>query len=286
MASQTSQSADHELDLDAYLARIGLSGRPTLAELHRAHVSTIPFENLDPLRGVPVSLRLEDLQRKLVAERRGGYCFEHNLLFAAALRALGLVVEPMLARVGPREDPERSLTHLLLRVHDGAEIWHADVGFGAGTLLEPIAFGPGARFEQSGWLRRVVDAGTELVLQSAGADGVWADLYRFAPAPVPIIDIEMSNWFTCTHPASMFVNNLNVTVHRDDGSRLVLSARAESTRVIEQTPAGETVDEVGRQAIPGLLTERFGLPGWTLDDRGIPVPDGAIGAPASVARWR
>src|SRR5579875_2431614 len=129
--------ADHELDLDAYLARIGLRGRPSLAEVHRAHVAAIPFENLDSRRGVPVSLELADLERKLVAERRGGYCFEHNLLFAAALRALGLQVEPMLARVGDRENANRSLSHLFLRVRDRAAVWHADVGFGAGTLNEP-----------------------------------------------------------------------------------------------------------------------------------------------------
>ena len=58
-------------DLDAYLERIGLRGRPSLREVHRAHVSAIPFENLDPHRGVPVSLDEEALERKLVAGRRG-----------------------------------------------------------------------------------------------------------------------------------------------------------------------------------------------------------------------
>ena len=85
-------------DLDAYLARIGLTGRPALAEMHRAHTTSIPFENLDPRRGVPVSLALDDLQRKLVGERRGGYCFEHNLLFKGALEALGTVLGPEPAR--------------------------------------------------------------------------------------------------------------------------------------------------------------------------------------------
>src|SRR4029077_16667599 len=67
------------LDLDAYLARIGLHGRPSVAEVHRAHVTSIPFENLDPYCGIPVSLAVEDLERKLVSRRRGGYCFEQNL---------------------------------------------------------------------------------------------------------------------------------------------------------------------------------------------------------------
>src|SRR5579862_6515289 len=152
-------------DLDAYLARIGLAGRPSLAELHRAHVSSITFENLDPHRGVAVSLQDEDLERKLVAERRGGYCFEQNLLFASALGALGFEVEPMLARVrrgAPPGSPVRPRGHLVLRVSRDGEVWHADVGFGAGTLLEPIPFGPGDGHEQSGWRFRVVEEGEEL----------------------------------------------------------------------------------------------------------------------------
>ncbi|MHB8491767.1 MAG: arylamine N-acetyltransferase, partial [Solirubrobacteraceae bacterium] len=72
-------------DIDAYLERIGLDRGASLAEIHRAHVGSIPFENLDPHRGIPVSLQPGDLQRKLVSEGRGGYCFEQNSLFTAVL---------------------------------------------------------------------------------------------------------------------------------------------------------------------------------------------------------
>ena len=70
-------------DVDAYVGRVGLTGRPALAELHRAHVGAIPFENLDPHRGVPMALDEESLARKMVGGGRGGYCFEQNLLFKA-----------------------------------------------------------------------------------------------------------------------------------------------------------------------------------------------------------
>jgi N-hydroxyarylamine O-acetyltransferase len=264
----------HALDLDAYLARIGLRGLPSFAALHHAHVTSIPFENLDSLRGrKTVSLQLADLERKLVTEGRGGYCFEQNLLFAAALRALGLQVEPMLARAGPRDDGERAATHLLLRVRAEGAVWHADVGFGAGTLMEPIPFGAGGPYPQAGWRRRVVESGSELVLQSSGSGGAWVDLYRFAPVPVPFVDIEVSNWYTCTHPRSNFVKFLNVTRHLADGSRLVLSVRDRSARLTEQTPAGDSMREIEPRTVPALLAERFELPGWTLDERGVPVPE-------------
>jgi len=252
------------LDLDAYLARVGLSGRPTLAELHRAHVSSIPFENLDPHRGVRVSLTSEDLERKLVGERRGGYCFEQNLLFASALRELGFEVEPMLARVRVGAPPGslRPRGHLVLRVTRDGESWHADVGFGGGTLLEPIPFGVGDEQEQSGWRFRVVGEGEELVLQSV-LEGDWADLYAFVPKPVPFIDLEPSNWFTCSHPISPFVNGLLISVQTEDGVRTTLTDWGELA-LIEHTPLGRSVVPVGREEIPALLDERFGLPGFAL----------------------
>ena len=92
-------------DLDAYLDRVGLTGRPSLAQMHRAHATSITFENLDPQRGVPASLALADLERKLVGERRGGYCFEQNLLLMAAVEASGAEVETFLARVRLGAEP-------------------------------------------------------------------------------------------------------------------------------------------------------------------------------------
>ncbi|MBN6055703.1 arylamine N-acetyltransferase, partial [Nonomuraea sp. RK-328] len=93
-----------KLDLDAYLTRIG-RGAPrtpsaeTLRSLHRAHVTSIPFENLDVVLGRGARIDLESLQHKLVGRRRGGYCHEHNLLFAAALERLGFRVTRHLARI-------------------------------------------------------------------------------------------------------------------------------------------------------------------------------------------
>jgi len=178
-------------DFDAYLERIGL-GRgdsPTWQAIHRAHATSIPFENLDSHQGIPVKLDQRDLERKMVAERRGGYCFEHNLLLASALEQLGLQVEPMLARVRLDDAPPdtRPTGHLLLRVtDDDGKKWQADVGFGVGTLLDPIPFGPDPDtvHEQSGWDYRVVEDGSELVLQTRGPDG-WSDNYGFVPRRVP-----------------------------------------------------------------------------------------------------
>jgi N-hydroxyarylamine O-acetyltransferase len=254
-------------DLDAYLERIGLSGRPSLAEIHRAHATSIPFENLDPHRGVPVSLDPADLQRKLVGERRGGYCFEQNLLLKAALDALGAEVEPMLARVRFRAPPGtvRPRGHLVLRVRDGGTSWHADVGFGLGTLLEPIPFGPGIVHAQSGWRFRVVQDEDELVLQTADGEESWVDVYGFAPRPAPFVDLEVSNWYTSTNPRSPFVTGMFVAANHPDGSRTLLTDR-EGLVLVDETPSERRSTDLSWQDVPGLLATRFGLSGFELTD--------------------
>jgi N-hydroxyarylamine O-acetyltransferase len=261
------------LDFVAYLERVGLSAdeRPTLAAIHRAHATSIPFENLDPHRGIPVSLAQEDLEQKLVHERRGGYCFEQNLLLASALEHLGLIVEPMLARVrrGAPLGTVRPRSHLVLRVTDDNDrVWHADVGLGLGTLLDPIPFGPdGAAHEQSGWSFRVIEEGPELVLQTL-ADGSWSDVYVFSPQPVPRIDIETSNWWTSTNPQSPFVFGLIATVNHPDGSRESISDWSGPLELRVQSPGDTQISQLPRQAIPKLLAERFALSGFVLDADG------------------
>jgi N-hydroxyarylamine O-acetyltransferase len=260
------------LDIDAYLARIGLQGRPSVVEVHRAQVVSIPFENLDPHCGIPVSLAARDLEEKLVSRRRGGYCFEVNLLLKAALEALGAEVEVFLARVrvGVPPGSARPRTHLVLRVRADGESWLADAGFGLGTLLEPVPFGVGGDYLQSGWRFRVVEDRTELVLQTADTDG-WVDLYGFVPEPVPFVDLETSHWFTSTHPRSPFVTGLIVGAHADDGTRTMLRDW-DGLALKEQTPGGSTVTPVALDAVPALLANRFGLPGYAVNADGLLVP--------------
>lgn len=153
------------LHLDAYLERIGYHGdlQPTgrtLAALHRAHVNSIAFENLDVVAGRGVSVDLDDVQAKLVGRGRGGYCYEHNVLFAAVLERLGYRVDRLLARIGADHDRPRPRTHMTLHAHGDGHSWLADVGFGAG-LLEPLPWGDRDPRDQGGWTYQLAgDAGT------------------------------------------------------------------------------------------------------------------------------
>src|SRR5262245_53404654 len=139
---------EQPLDLDADRHRIGYTGpltptRETLAGLHLAHATHIPFENLDILLGRPIRLDLEALQAKLVRGRRGGYCFEQNTLFAAALERVGFPVTRLAARVRLGATGVRPRTHMLLKVDLEGASFLADVGFGGEGLLQPLPFVPG-----------------------------------------------------------------------------------------------------------------------------------------------
>jgi N-hydroxyarylamine O-acetyltransferase len=265
-------------DLDAYLTRIGLSGRPSLEDVHRAHVTSIHFESLDPFTGLPISLDPDDVFEKLVRRGRGGYCFEQNILLAGAMRALGADVQLHLGRVLFAAEPgvPRPRSHLVLGVrHEGRSLL-ADAGFGGGTLLEPLPWGPGEEHEQAGWRYRVLEREPEHVLQAFREDR-WNDLYAYLPHPVPAVELEPANWWTSSYPGSRFVTGFLVARQWADGRRLVLSDWGELS-LTEASAASVAVTPVAPEQIPALLAERFELPGFALAD------DGRLTRPSGGAR--
>lgn len=218
-----------ELDLAAYLQRTGYAGdiAPTwqaLQALHLAHATRIPFENLDIMLGRPIALDLPAIQAKLVGRRRGGYCFEHNLLFAAALRAFGFDLTQLAARVRYRTTALLPRTHMLLLVEAEGRRWLADVGFGGEGLLLPIPFGTGEEVQHYAWRYRVIEeAGSGWVLQSQ-RDGHWHNLYAFTLEPQLAVDYEIANHYVSTHPRSRFVQTLTVQLPHPE-QRLILRDR-------------------------------------------------------------
>jgi N-hydroxyarylamine O-acetyltransferase len=231
------------LDLEAYLDRIG---RPqagaatlaTLAELQQAHCAAIPFENLDILLGRPIGLELAQLQAKLVSGGRGGYCFEQNTLFEAALRALGFGVTPLAARVRAGSTGLRPRTHMLLLVDLLEGTYLADVGFGGNGPLRPVPLEDGAVVRCGAFSHRLRGEDQVWVLQEAGRDG-WSDLYAFTLEPQFPVDFEMANHFTSTHPRSAFV--LNLTVQRSWPERRAVLRNRD---FVVATPEGETMSTV------------------------------------------
>ncbi len=202
-----------DIDLESYFRRIGYAGvgQPTLAVLevlHLAHATHIPFENLDVLLRRPIRLDLASLQAKLVAGRRGGYCFEHNLLFAAVLAKLGFDLKLVAAKVRHRGDKDLPRTHMLLMVNVEGADWVADVGFGGEGLLLPVPFATGRETRHHAWTYRIIEEKQGLWLLQSRREATWANLYCLTPEPQTLADCEMANYYTSTHPDSPFVHTL------------------------------------------------------------------------------
>jgi N-hydroxyarylamine O-acetyltransferase len=208
----TQEPPDSVIDLDAYLARIGYN-RPltptagVLADLHLAHATHVPFENIDVLLGMTPKLDLDSLQAKLVRSRRGGYCFEQNLLFAAVLERAGFRVTRLAARVWYGASRQRPRTHMLLRVDLAEGPWVADVGFGGEGLLRPLPLIDARETPQFAWTYRPVRGSGTWMLQYRVPEG-WADLYEFSEEPQDPVDYELPNHYVATHPSSPFTRTL------------------------------------------------------------------------------
>lgn len=202
------------IDLDAYFRRVGYDGPrtatlATLRELHRLHPQAIAFENLDPLLRRPVRLDAASLQAKLVEGGRGGYCWEHNLLFAHVLRGIGFTVREATARVRWSVPPsvKTPRTHCLLFVDADGDDYLADVGLGGNVLTGPLLLRSRGEQATPHERFRLVEADGCLV-QQARLNGDWAALYTFDFAETHPVDYEIGNWFTSAHPNSPFVNGL------------------------------------------------------------------------------
>jgi N-hydroxyarylamine O-acetyltransferase len=202
------------VDLESYWRRIGYSGprSPTLATLralHAHHPRAIPFENLDTLAGRPVRLDLDSLQRKLVRDRRGGYCFEQNLLFKHVLGALGIHTTALAARVVWERpaDEVRARTHMVLLADVDGGRYLCDVGFGGLTPTGPLTLDPGVEQATPHETFRVLDLGSEHAVE-ARVRGEWKRLYRFDLQPQQPVDIEMLNYYVMGHADSPMLGRL------------------------------------------------------------------------------
>ena len=251
------------LDVEAYTRRIGYVGPltptlDTLNDLMSAHVQAVPFENLDVLLGRSIDLAPDALQRKLVASRRGGYCFEQNGLLLLVLETIGFDVTPLSARVRyqrPRDyTPAR--THLFLRVSIDDEPWMADVGVGGLSLSSAIRLDVQGEQPTRHEPRRIIrDAGRQLLQVRFGDD--WQDVLEFTGEEMPPIDRELANWFTSAHPQSHFRNRLVAARALPDGGRLTLLNRELTVR--DRAGRAQTQLLGSPSELLDVLDSRFGL---------------------------
>lgn len=247
-------------DLDAYLARIGWRGSleptlETLAGLTRAHVTRIPFENVDVLLGRGIRIDLDSIASKLVAASRGGYCFEHGTLFQAVLERLGFTVSAHAARVVvivPKHLSPR--THMFLTVNVEGERVVVDPGFGGQTALVPVPLREGVEVRDGRDRHRMVRHEGEWVLE-AEVEGRMTALWTATLEPQLPIDFQLANHWVSTAAASPFVNRLMLRALTSSGRTSVMN------RDVTVVHAGriEKYQLADRQGLRALLREDFGF---------------------------
>jgi N-hydroxyarylamine O-acetyltransferase len=264
------------MNLRRYLDRIGLDEHPAvsaegLALLQLAHRQAIGFENLDICLGRPVRIDSEAVFAKLVEQGRGGYCFEHNRLYADMLGLLGIESRPLLARVllGIPDGVVTPRTHTLLLARIEGQAWIADAGFG-GSYVPPLPLEDGAEaVTGDGARHRLLRAGErgslsgEWRLERAGpaaaTDGRcaphadWQAQYVFDLAEVAPDDLEMSNHWTSTRPGTRFTSLHVASIVLPDG----FAAMSERQLTVHRDGMGETRTIADARDYAQTLRETF-----------------------------
>lgn len=209
------------LDLDGYLGRLGIHAREpgpeALAELHEAHVRAFTFDNIDVLLGRHPGISLDAVQQKFVVRGRGGYCFEHSTIVAAALERLGYQVRRHLGRVGdPDAGTQQGRTHMVVEVVLEGQRVLCDPGFGM-SLLRPLPMTDGAEDDYPpGWRYRLrrTEAG-DWALHRRREEG-WEVAHTTDELTVLPVDVAIGHHYTSTFPGSHFSTGLMLAKHLPD----------------------------------------------------------------------
>ena len=242
--------------LSRYFARIGYGGdtKPSLATLralHRAHLLSIPYENLDIHLGVPLTLDGNRLFAKLVDEGRGGWCYEMNGLFALVLETLGFDVRLVSGAVGRAEHGWRAQGNHLVLIVVIDRPWIADVGFGDG-FLTPLPLEPGT-YTQSFLHYRVSRDGPRWRVDNhpyGGADG-----FDFTLTARTLDDFAVQCRELQTSPDSSFVKT--TVCERFTREGLVMLRGATLREVTGAGVTSRVLEDASQFAT--TLRDRFGL---------------------------
>lgn len=257
-----------DVNLNAYLERIGFAGSiaptlQTLEALHLLHPAAIPFENLDSLVGLPVSLDPARLNHKLLAERRGGYCFEHNTLLLRVLLDLGFTARAHTARVlwGRAQAGVPEPTHMVLSVDIGGTSYLCDVGFGGLPLTAPLKLRSGAVEDTSRGRFRLAGAAPDLTLEVERDADDWRGVYRIDLAEADMATLTALNARVGDAPDWFFREHLLVELTPRGGHRQLVDNRL----TIEEGEAREvrTLTSVGE--LREALKTVFGIEADGLD---------------------
>jgi N-hydroxyarylamine O-acetyltransferase len=249
------------MNIDAYLERINYNGprdvnAETLRALQVAHLMSVPFENLSIHAGEPIVLDEDALFTKIVDQRRGGFCYECNGLFAGLLRALGLDVAMLAAGVARRDGgfgPIFDHMTLMVTLEDR---WLADVGFGE-SFVEPLLLDTRSEQRQGTRSFRIIAVEDHLVLMRRNDSEDWEPQYRFTLQPYTFPDYEEMCRFHQTSPDSHFTKSVICSRATKEGRITLSDMRLITTSGPQRLRNEQTLP--GREEYDRLLRDEFGI---------------------------
>lgn len=249
-------------NLDLYLQRLGFSAPPaptldTLRQLQLRHTGAFPFENLTTLSGEPVLIDLPSIERKVLHQGRGGYCYELNNLFLALLQALGFDARGISGRVvmGQPEGAWTARTHRLSLVTLDGVRYISDVGFGGMVPTAPLVLDTAAEQSTPHEPYRIEQHADGYTLRAKVADE-WRAMYIFDLQRQEDIDYTLGNWYVSTHPESPFAKQLMVA-RTGDGWRRTLNNGSFAIHRIGSESERRQVADVDE--LTELLAREFGI---------------------------
>jgi len=251
------------MDLSSYLNRLQVKQgiKPdisTLRRLHRIHMEKIPFENLDIVLQRQIKIDEDSMWDKLINQRRGGFCYELNGLFAWLLRQIGFEVTYLNARVfNSTRELGIDFDHLALLVTnpDQAGRWLTDVGFGD-SFNEPLNFEE--RSDQVQELRayRIEETSEGYITWQRNYDGTWKRQYFFDLQPHKFPDeYEAACLYHQTSPNSSFTRSSIISRATPDG-RVSLE---DDWLILTTNGVREKRPIAGKDEYKVLLKEHFGV---------------------------
>jgi len=212
--------------ISKYLQRIGFTGMPRpdyecLHALQRLHLQAVPYENLDIMRSIPISLEIEDIYSKIVINGRGGYCFELNAIFAWLLKAIGFNVTDLMARFLRDEATIPMRRHRVLKVSCQDGIYLCDVGVGGVVPRTPLPLVTGkvSRQQQEKYILEHEDF-LGNVLYEWRRD-TWRRIYSFTSEPQLESDFIATSYYCETHPESFFRTQDMVHIFTESGRKSI-----------------------------------------------------------------
>ena len=194
-------------------------GADALGKLIRAHLEQVPFENLDIFDfGKVPDLKEESLFDKIIVRKRGGVCFELNLLFLSLLECLNYRVYPVAARILWNKTEMPPLSHAGLVAEADGELFYCDVGYGGPGPKGLIALRQGEQ-EVDGCRFRFLRMSDGDYRLERLHHGEWKALLQFTDHPVRRLDFQVLNYYCARNPIIMFTYKRVINLCTPKGSK-------------------------------------------------------------------